>query len=185
MKDEIKLVITSATMNEKVFEQFFNTSAIYVKGRPYPGGIRYLPNEALENQMETSHLAHLCQTIVNIAQEMDKEEFEYKGHILVFTSGVQDIENSIAILENETNIDKSRFWIMPLHGLLAAKEQKRVFEETNKIKIILATRIAETAITIPNVRVVIDIGFDKETIYDPSKKMNITTNRLISQSSAT
>jgi len=188
LESEMKLLVTSATINEKVFEDYFKVKAIHVEGRPYPVEIDYYPqdsNENLRQQISSfEHISHMANTISNVIQKMEDESYPYRGHILVFTSGVDDIYRLSTRL-SEYEIDSEKFEILPLHGLLRHEEQKAIFRTCEgMIKIILSTRMAETALTIEGVRVVIDIGFDKESVYDAVKRMTIIENKFIPQSSA-
>ena len=176
----LKILITSATINEAVFENYFETKAIQVKGRPYPVELEYYAMN--ENGSPVTHMTYnIVQTIERIERNPN---FQYKGHILVFTSGVDDIIKISSRLSEEEGINFDKYEVLPLHGLLTPVEQRAVFQDVGKIKIILSTRMAETALTIDGVRVVIDVGFDKETVYDPVKRMSITENKPIPQSSA-
>ena len=187
-ESRMKMLVTSATINEKVFEDYFGVKAIHVDGRPYPVEIDYNPipesNDNLNLQISGfAHIRHMLLCIKRIAKRIEEEEdFPYKGHILVFTSGVDDINRLLAALQDEVS---DKFEVLPLHGLLRPEEQKTVFRTVEGLnKIILSTRMAETALTIDGVRVVIDIGFDKESVYDAVKRMTIIENRFIPQSSA-
>jgi len=188
IETNMKMLVTSATINEKVFEDYFDVKAIHVEGRPYPVEIDYNPmpetNDDISLQIAGfAHIRHMSNCIQRIAKRMEEEEdFAYKGHVLVFTSGVDDINRLMMILQDEIS---DKFEVLPLHGLLRPDEQKGIFKTVEgKFKIILSTRMAETALTIDGVRVVIDIGFDKESVYDAVKRMTIIENRFIPQSSA-
>jgi HrpA-like RNA helicase len=91
------------------------------------------------------------------------QEFYNDGHVLVFTSGRDDIETLCRRVKGLPGVNQ-RFSVLPLHGFLTPDEQRRVFVKSENAlrKIIFCTRIAETAITIDGVKVVIDIGFDRE-----------------------
>jgi HrpA-like RNA helicase len=102
--------------------------------------------------------------------------------VLCFCSGVEEISELVRRFEKKLN--HHVFSVLPLHGKISPADQQKVFEASGKHKIIFASRIAETAITIDGVRVVIDPGQDIELIYD--QKYKISTMKLveISQSSA-
>jgi len=179
---DLKLLITSATINEAVFENYFQTKAIQVKGRPFPVEIDYNPMP-----YDSNHVLHMAETICGVVTEMEAPGYQYRGHILTFTAGVDHILKVKTKLEEmfwERWINAQKYEILPLHGLLAPDEQQAIFQETGKIKIILSTRMAETALTINGVRVVIDIGFDKETSYNAIKRMTVVEDKPIPQSSA-
>jgi ATP-dependent RNA helicase DHX8/PRP22 len=102
--------------------------------------------------------------------------------VLAFCSGVEDINNLCSIFEKYLN--PRVFKVFALHGKIAISQQKEVFYETKEYKIIFASRIAETSITINGVKVVIDPGVDRELVYD--QRYRVSSRRLvnISQSSA-
>ena len=107
---------------------------------------------------------------------------QYKGDVLVFCSGVDDINNLCFIFEKY--LSPRVFKVFALHGKIAISEQREVFYETKEHKIIFASRIAETSITINGIKVVIDPGVDRELVYD--QKYRVSSRKLvnISQSSA-
>ena len=179
---DLKLLITSATINEAVFENYFQTKAIQVKGRPFPVEIDYNPLP-----FDSDHVFHMSKTICDVVAEMNNPGYPYVGHILLFTAGVDQIIKVRSKLEDlfrERWINRNKYEVLPLHGLLAPDEQQEIFRESNKIKIILSTRMAETALTINGVRIVIDIGYDKETSYNGIKRMTVVEDKPIAQSSA-
>jgi len=106
---------------------------------------------------------------------------KFTGNILVFTSGIDEINSFIRALYD---LCSDYYELLPLHGKLSPSEQNRIFKPCDKPKMIFCTRIAETAITIDKVSVVIDIGYDKEIKYDPNRRMTVMENNWISKSSA-
>jgi HrpA-like RNA helicase len=107
----------------------------------------------------------------------------FRGHVLTFCTTVAEIDQLCERVANY--VDKNYFMVCPLHGKLLPEEQKKAFSESeNKFKFIFATRIAETAVTIDKVKVVIDIGYDRETVYDQKKKISSFDVMPISVSAA-
>lgn len=106
----------------------------------------------------------------------------YTGHVLVFCHSVEEINKLTQLYKSYLNLNK--FEVFPLHGKIAFEEQRKAFQSTKKHKIIFASRIAETAITIDDVRVVVDPGEDYELVYNQQFKFSSMKLRLISQSSA-
>lgn len=101
---------------------------------------------------------------------------KYKGHLLCFCSGIEEITELVSIFSKK--LDKNNFIVLPLHGKISLEEQKKVFEPSGgKHKFIFASKIAETAITIDGVKVVIDHGQDIELVYD--QKYKISTMKQI------
>lgn len=107
---------------------------------------------------------------------------QYRGHLLCFCSSVDEIIQLVGIYTKKLN--PNVFLVLPYHGKVSPAEQKKVFESTGKHKFIFASKIAETAITIDGVRVVIDPGEDTELIYDQQYKISTLKVVEISQSSA-
>ena len=107
---------------------------------------------------------------------------EYKGHLLCFCSQIDEINKLVQIYEKKLN--KRMFEVFALHGKITSGQQKKVFEELGKHKIIFANRIAETAITIDGVKVVIDPGNDVQLVYDQKFKYSSMKMQEITKSSA-
>ena len=106
----------------------------------------------------------------------------FTGHILVFCTGVDEINRLTEIYLNQ--LSPNKFYVFPLHGKITPEEQRKAFTACQQHKIIFASRIAETAITIDGVRVVIDPGLDIELVYDQKHKISSMKLTDISQSSA-
>ena len=190
-RKDIKIIITSATMDENLFSKFFdNAPVIKIKGRVYPLKINYL-NKILDSEQEIHH--YITKTTVDIVNRIYQPNYynenegyynnDYFGHILIFTSGMDEI-NKLTYQLNGIYHNNTSVKVLPLHGKLTSEEQLEVFKDGDYTKIILATRIAETSITINNVRYAIDVGFDKESNYDSIKKLTVFRLNKISQSSA-
>lgn len=150
MGRELRLVVTSATLEEEKFVNFFNNAPIVrVPGRQFPVDIHYEKSEA-----------NFAQAAAKKAKEIvDRNE---EGNILIFMSGVAAIQETIKIIQQE-DIDAI---VLPLHGGLTAEEQDRVFQTGRRRRIIVATNIAETSVTIPNVRFVVDTGLVRQNEFD-------------------
>eukprot|EP00921_Rhytidocystis_pertsovi_P007528 GHVQ01012502.1.p1 GENE.GHVQ01012502.1~~GHVQ01012502.1.p1 ORF type:complete len:1642 (-),score=193.05 GHVQ01012502.1:4978-9903(-) len=128
-------------------------------------------------------VAMLVQRIhLNHEDEITNSTDAVAGAILVFVSGVGDISTICRALDDV----QAALWVVPCHGSLPPGEQTKVFSRppVGKRKVIVATNIAETSITIDDVRYVIDTGTHKETRYDHSKQMNRLVEDVISQASA-
>lgn len=116
-------------------------------------------------------------------------EFSTEGHILAFVSGIDEIESLIQRFEAHTAYH-DKYIFLPLHGRLLPEEQRRVFAadplymKTKVTKVIFSTRIAETAITINDVSVVIDIGYDRDQKYDQKKRLTMMVEQPITQAQA-
>ena len=146
---DLKLVITSATIDTAAFSRAFdNAPVVEVSGRLYPVETRYLPlDEWLEESGEVTFLDAVSKAIESIVNE------NRPGDILVFLPGEKDIREVRAILE-KTGVPGIE--VLPLFGRLTAGEQDRIFSPSRQRKVILSTNIAETSITIPGIRYVVD-----------------------------
>lgn len=108
---------------------------------------------------------------------------KFRGHVLCFCTGVEEINRLCDRMRSFLNLNN--FLVIGLHGKLTTEEQRLAFEDIpGKFKIIFSTRIAETAITIDKVKVVVDPGQDRENIYDQKKKISSFQLKAISKSAA-
>ncbi len=156
-RPEFKVIISSATINTKVFSDFFNKAPIIsIDARVYPVQVFYRPlqRESLDFQIEA---------IVDIVM---KEAKKNSGDILVFMSGEFDITscvNALYMADVQQLLE-----IYPLYGRLSKEEQESVFNETSegKTKVVVATNIAETSVTIDGISSVIDCGIAKINFYN-------------------
>lgn len=156
-RPEFKVIISSATINTKVFSEFFDKAPIIsIDARVYPVKVVYKPlqRESLEYQVEA------------ITQIVTTEAKKQSGDILVFMSGEFDITNCVNALYM-ADTDK-HLEIYPLYGRLSKEEQESVFNDTSpgKTKVVVATNIAETSVTIDGITTVIDCGIAKINFYN-------------------
>ena len=160
-RDDLKVIISSATINTKEFSEFFdNAPIISIEGRMYPVDVKYVPITNVQDRDKG-----ICDQVVKIAQEEIKNK---TGDILVFASGEKLIKE-ICCAINVAPFS-SKVVLYPLYSKLSRDDQKRVFIPTkkNETKIVVATNIAETSITINGIKVVIDTGLQKINFYDQS-----------------
>ena len=150
-----KLIITSATINAEKFSNFFNNCPIYeVEGKNYPVKINYITNE------EDDYLKSGLETVMKLYKEIKMGEKE-KGDILFFLTGQDEIKKLMTNLEiTMGNLKINNLLVYPIYASLPIKEQSKIFEKipNNCFKLIIATNIAETSITLPNIKYVIDSG---------------------------
>ena len=174
---DLKLIITSATIDPERFSRHFNNAPIInVSGRTYPVEIRYRPIEQLEEDDETS--ADLQQAILNAVDELYSE---ISGDILIFLSGEHEIRETT---ENLRKHHPANCEILPLYSKLSVSEQERVFKPSGKLRIVLATNVAETSLTVPGIRTVIDTGHARISRYSHRSKIQRLPIEKISQASA-
>ncbi|CCE63005.1 hypothetical protein TPHA_0D03700 [Tetrapisispora phaffii CBS 4417] len=166
-RTDLKLIISSATMNSTKFSNFFNKCPIFnVPGRRYPVDIHYTV------QPEANYMNAAITTIFQIHTTQ-----ALPGDILVFLTGQEEIEN---VRENlEAIIAKlgssiPQMLITPIYANLPQEQQDRIFQKTPNgcRKVVLATNIAETSLTIDGIKYVIDPGYVKENAYVPSTGMS-------------
>ena len=174
---DLKLIITSATIDPERFSRHFNDAPIInVSGRTYPVEMRYRPIDLIEEDDETS--ADLQQGIIDAVDELHRD---LPGDILIFLNGEREIRETTESLRKHhlTKCD-----ILPLYSKLSVSEQERVFKPKGKLRIVLATNVAETSLTVPGIRSVIDTGHARISRYSHRSKIQRLPIEKISQASA-
>ncbi|KAI7902270.1 P-loop containing nucleoside triphosphate hydrolase protein [Cokeromyces recurvatus] len=198
LRPDLKILIMSATLDVTKFSDFFGGCPIFeIPGRTYPVEVVYPLLDA-----STKSMASLKSAMVDRAVEQAWKIHcrEPKGDILVFLTGQQDIERACKqFLEKERGCNYqrevrfydhgkgvSRAVVYPLYASLETYDQKAVFElpRENERKIVFATNVAQTSVTIPGIRYVVDSGFAKEKSYDPNTGMDALLVTEISQAAA-
>ncbi|MEY4717603.1 MAG: hypothetical protein RL563_221, partial [Pseudomonadota bacterium] len=178
-RPDLKVIITSATIDPERFANHFgNAPIVNVSGRTYPVDIRYRPIELIEEDDETD--ADLQQAILDAVDELYRD---LRGDILIFLSGEHEIRETTESLRK--SVQNSRYDVLPLYSKLSVAEQERVFKPSgNKPRIVLATNVAETSLTVPGIRCVIDSGHARISRYSPRSKIQRLPIERISQASA-
>jgi pre-mRNA-splicing factor ATP-dependent RNA helicase DHX16 len=165
-RPDLKLLISSATMNASKFAEYFDDAPIFnIPGRRYPVDIHYTP------QPEANYLAAAITTVFQI------HTTQGKGDILVFLTGQDEIEaaeQNIMEISRKLGSRVAELIICPIYANLPSELQAKIFEPTPEgaRKVVLATNIAETSLTIDGIVFVIDPGFVKENIYNPATGMS-------------
>jgi ATP-dependent RNA helicase HrpA len=176
-RKDLKLIITSATIDtEKFSEAFDHAPVIEVSGRMYPVNVRYLSRDPnVENENQQTHV----ETAVRELDRLYKKTGS--GDILIFMPTEQDIRETCELIKAKhyRNTD-----VLPLFARLSASEQSRVFSRGMGRKIIVATNIAETSITIPGIKYVIDTGLARISHYMPRMRITALPVTAISKGSA-
>ncbi|MGW0149784.1 ATP-dependent RNA helicase HrpA [Streptomyces sp. NPDC004822] len=175
-RPDLKVVITSATIDPERFSRHFGDAPIVeVSGRTYPVEVRYRP--LLEEDSEDADRDQ----ITAITDAVEELMGEGKGDILVFLSGEREIRDTADALEKK----KYRFTeVLPLYARLSHAEQHRVFQPHTGRRIVLATNVAETSLTVPGIKYVIDPGFARISRYSHRTKVQRLPIEPISQASA-
>jgi ATP-dependent helicase HrpA len=171
---DLKVIITSATIDTKKFSRAFDDApVIEVSGRTYPVEVRYRPPETAESEDTLAEAAvHCLDSLVRESR---------RGDILVFMPTEQDIRETCDLAESRDYRDTR---VLPLFARLPAAEQVRVFRPFGGRKIIVATNVAETSITIPGIRYVVDTGLARISRYSPRTRTTSLPVAPVSRSSA-
>ncbi|MET9358592.1 ATP-dependent RNA helicase HrpA [Streptomyces sp. NPDC006617] len=175
-RPDLKVVITSATIDPERFSRHFGDAPIVeVSGRTYPVEVRYRP--LLEEDGDDADRDQ----ITAITDAVEELMGEGKGDILVFLSGEREIRDTADALEKK----KYRFTeVLPLYARLSHAEQHRVFQQHTGRRIVLATNVAETSLTVPGIKYVIDPGFARISRYSHRTKVQRLPIEPVSQASA-
>src|SRR3954463_10045242 len=189
-RPDLKVVITSATIDPERFAHAFaderGTPApiIEVSGRTYPVEIRYRPLvEEPDDLDEEGELVVRDQTeaIVDAVRELVGEG---PGDILVFLPGEREIRDTADVLSKVTTRPTDAFDVVPLYARLSSAEQHRVFEPHGRRRVVLATNVAETSLTVPGIRYVVDAGLARISRYSTRTKVQRLPIEPVSQASA-
>lgn len=149
----LKIIVSSATLEKEKFASYFSASPLLeVPGRLYPVDIHY---EAERPRDYTEAAANKVAEIIGRTET---------GDILIFMPGQEEIDKTIKEIEK---LKLQGVIILSLYGQMSAEEQDRIFEKTSARKIVVATNIAETSVTVPGIKYIIDSGLIKQTEFDP------------------
>ncbi len=186
-RPDLKVIITSATIDTQRFAEHFNAPVVEVSGRTYPVEIRYRPLVGDDGGEATDQ-------VTGIVEACEELMAEGPGDILVFLSGEGEIRDAQAAFADELgrrHIEPGgrssvpdAVEVLPLYSRLSAAEQHRIFERRPHRRIILATNIAETSLTVPGIRYVVDPGTARISRYSARTKVQRLPIEPISQASA-
>ena len=174
-RPDLKVIITSATIDPERFSKHFNQAPIIeVSGRTYPVEVRYRPigGDELDSDKD------MTDGIVDAIDELSRES---AGDILIFMSGEREIRDTADAL-NKLQLRHTE--VLPLFARLSNSEQNRIFHPHSGRRIILATNVAETSLTVPGIKYVIDTGFARVSRYSYRTKVQRLPIEPISQASA-
>lgn len=174
-RPDLKLIITSATIDTERFAKHFNHApVIEVSGRSYPVEIRYQPLEA-DDEQDADMISGILSAVDELARQ-DK-----RGDILIFLSGEREIRDVAEALRKHHPVQSE---ILPLYSRLSTSEQNRIFQVSRLRRIVLSTNVAETSLTVPGIRYVIDPGMARISHYSYRSKVQRLPIEKVSQSSA-
>ena len=176
-RPELKLIVTSATIDAQRFSEHFGSApVIEVSGRLYPVEVRYRPPVA---QDEDEQDIDLPDAIADTVDELAR--LSASGDVLVFLPGEREIRETAEVLRKRPRLHAE---ILPLFARLSAQEQERVFQSGGARRIVLATNVAETSLTVPGIRYVIDSGLARVNRYSYRNKHEMLQIEKVSRASA-
>jgi ATP-dependent helicase HrpA len=190
-RPDLKVIVTSATIDPERFSRHFGGAPIVeVSGRMYPVEIRYRPlvedapgpdDDAYADADADADAAEPRDQVTAICEAVDELCHEGPGDILVFLSGEREIRDTADALRA---LDLKQTDVMALYARLSAAEQHRVFEPHAQRRVVLATNVAETSLTVPGIRYVVDPGTARISRYSHRTKVQRLPIEAISQASA-
>lgn len=176
-RPDLKLVITSATIETEAFSKAFdNAPIIEVSGRMFPVEVLYRPIDHFAE--EEGDISYVDLAVRAVEEVVDSHP---PGDILIFMPGEKDIRETRDLLQGRFSSTRE---IVPLFGRLSAGDQERVFSPGSQPRIVISTNIAETSLTIPRIRYVIDSGLARISRYNPRTRTKRLPIEPTSQSSA-
>ncbi len=182
-RPDLKLIVTSATIDTSRFAQHFDDApVISVEGRTFPVEVRYRPLEGEGGGDEDG--GRDGERTVNDAVVAAVDEItrlDPRGDILLFFPGEREIRDAHQALERRKYRETE---VLPLYARLSVKDQDAVFNPGSKRRIVLATNVAETSLTVPRIRYVIDPGLARVKRYSPRQKLDRLHIEAVSQASA-
>ena len=177
-RPDLKVIITSATIDPDRFSKhFWDAPVIEVSGRMYPVEVRYRPLADPDRPGDEPK-----DQAQGISDALGELRAEGPGDVLVFLSGEREIRDTADALAEQA--DLAGLEVLPLYGRLSAAEQHRVFEPHQRQRVVLATNVAETSLTVPGIRYVIDPGTARISRYSHRTKVQRLPIEPISQASA-
>jgi len=175
LREDLRLVVMSATLDGERLARFLDAPRLSSEGRSFPVEIAHFParrDEALEPQVRRA-IEHALAT--------------HPGDVLVFLPGQREIARVQAALDSVLgDLPEPAVQVLPLHGELPVEQQSRVLQPDPEghRRVVLATNVAESSVTLPGVRVVVDAGLAREPAYDPNSGFSRLEISAISQASA-
>lgn len=178
-RPDFRLIIASATLDAKLFEKFYDNSCVLeAEGRTYPVEVTYVDPETVPGKAkgDSGLIEEARDAIVNLMTSVGED------NLLCFLPTERDIQDLAAELHGE--LDERRYDILPLFGRMSPSDQRRVFRSSGKTRVVLATNIAETSLTIPGIAYVVDTGLARVSRYNPQSRIQGLPVEKISQASA-
>lgn len=186
-RPDLKLVITSATIDPERFATHFDGAPIIrAEGRTYPVEVRYAPPGAGSddpNDDSSSNDEGMAEAVVEACRELLSER---QHDVLVFFPGEREIREAADLLGKQASHDKvfRGVEVLPLFSRLSSADQSRIFQSHNAPRIVLATNVAETSLTVPGIRSVVDTGLARISRYSVRSQIQRLPVEKISRASA-
>lgn len=170
-RKDLKVIITSATIDVDAYAKHFGGAPVVeVSGRGYPVEVRYVGDDR-----------PLEERLLECIEDIETGGLGHARDVLVFQSGEREILDTARLLRDAVG---ERLEILPLYARLSARDQQRVFQPGQRRRVVLATNVAETSLTVPNIGYVIDPGFARISRYSYRSKLQRLPVEPISQASA-
>lgn len=184
-RPEFRLIITSATIDAARFSEHFSIDGkpapvLHVEGRTYPVELRYRPPKKDDDNAEADWRNALTDAV-------DELTLKSRGDILTFLPTEREIREAAKVLRGHftrTRHAGNSLEVLPLYGRLSDKEQKKIFQSHSQQRIVLATNVAESSLTVPGIESVIDLGTARISRYSPRSKMQRLPIEPVSKASA-
>lgn len=184
-RPDLRVVITSATIDTQRFAEHFADNktgqpapVIQVSGRTYPVEVRYRPPELDEDNEDDDQTLGVLRAV----EELTAHGLG-SGDILVFMPTERDIRETVGLLEDRLGRRGPAIDILPLYARLTNKEQQAIFTDRSRRKIVVSTNVAESSLTVPGIRYVIDTGTARVSRYSPNSKVQRLPIEAVSRAS--
>ena len=183
-RPDFKLIVASATLDAKLFEEFYDNSCVMeAEGRTYPVDVEYYFSDGgsasalrdISGKGDSGLIEEARDAILDL-------ETRHRDHLLCFLPTERDIQDLAGDLAHE--LDAATFDVLPLYGRMSPDEQRRIFKHTGKTRVVLATNIAETSLTIPGIAYVVDTGMARISRYNAQARIQGLPVEEISKASA-
>jgi HrpA-like RNA helicase len=197
-RPDFKLIVASATLDAKLFEEFYDNSCVMeAEGRTFPVDVEYyfggsagsptFSSLSLSKGNESKDFRDISgkgdSGLIEEARDAILDlETRHRDHLLCFLPTERDIQDLMGELAHE--LDAATFDVLPLYGRMSPDEQRRIFKHTGKTRVVLATNIAETSLTIPGIAYVVDTGMARISRYNAQARIQGLPVEEISKASA-
>lgn len=182
-RPDLKLIVTSATLDVERVSQFFDHAPVVaVSGRTHPIEVRYTEAPADAQDQADAEDPDLPAAVLQAYQEIAAEPGAIgNGDVLVFLPGEREIRDVGEVLEREL---QSSVEVLALYSRLSWEQQSKIFQRGSRRRVVLATNVAETSITVPGIRAVIDTGLARVSRYSPRNRLQRLPIEPVSRASA-